>query len=558
MKLNWLKTLLALGLLAALVLTSCATPPATTTQPTSTPTTTPPTGTTPTTTTAIPAGPTGQFTMATGTFGNEKWDPILSDATHKGHGIAPMMDPLFWSEDNKIQPGLVEKWEMAPDGLFWTFNIRQGVKFHNGEDLKADDVKYSMDREMSPPSYNALLRTMTERVEVVDDYTVRIYTKGAQPYLPFMLTIYAPQQGFVQPKDYSEQNGMEVFQRKPVGSGAYKPVRIVAGDMVEYEAYDNYWRGAPAFKRFIRILVPEEVSRVAMLKTGAADVVEIGIESSIELESAGMRTFVSDYIQPVVQLHAAYDARAKGMPITDLRVRKALSLGINREEINTTFFFGKVGPIMPGYALGIADLDHDYWQKYAAEAYRYNPEEAKNLLKEAGYANGFNLKFYTWRPSGAPWMPKLGEILQGYWSRLGIKAEIVPIEQGTYTSWRRGPAEPLVGTATLFRRNSEAVTLRGLDSGFSNTGVNTLFGINTPESNEIDKLIRAAFSELDSAKRQELVAQVVKMATDSYIAISVASAATVFAVGDKMDLGFPTPTDSPYLPTYSGMFKHRK
>ncbi len=553
------KVALALGLVAIITLAGCAQPAGTTT-PTTSPTTTP--TTTPTSTTKPPptaAGPSGELRFAVTTLGNEKFDPVTADATHIGNVLAPMIDYLFWAEGSTLQPRLVEKWELAPDGLSWTYTIHKDVKFHNGDTLTAKDVKFSIEQFMRTDAYRKYIREMVDRVEIVDDLTVSVFTKGKQPYLPNMQSMLLPYQGAVMPKDYVERVGIEGFKRNPVGSGSYKFVRYVPADMIEFEAMTSHWRRVPEFKKLSVIVMPEETTQVASLKTGAVDVIEVGLESAISLENNGYKTHVVEMNTPMFQFHGVFDSRAAGMPTTNIKVRQALSLAVDREEIKSSFFYGKAGPAMPGFLWeGSDDIDVAYWRDYVAKMYKYDPTEAKKLLTEAGYPNGFNIKFYTFAPAGGTYLPKLAQIIQAYWARVDVKAELVPIEMGTYTTWRTGPAKELVGNSTMYRFNP-GQTLTNLSAGFESTGTQNLLGRGNANSDKFDQLLRAAMVETDTAKRQAMIAEAVKISVDSWTAIQISSAPAMAAIGPRADItDFPRLLPSRYLPTYADLVKQAK
>ena len=133
--------------------------------------------------------------------------------THK-HFDHVLGSSAFAGAEIHCAPEVVEKWELTPDGSSWIYHIHKGIKFHNGEDLKADDVKFSLDLYCSEDANYSDLRNAIERVEIVDDYTVRVYTNGPQPFLPQMSSWYPPAERMVTPKDYIEQNGMDYFKQK--------------------------------------------------------------------------------------------------------------------------------------------------------------------------------------------------------------------------------------------------------------------------------------------------------------------------------------------------------
>lgn len=557
-----IRTLAAVGLASILLLAGCAAPtptptptpspaPAPTPAPTPTPTPTPKPAPAP-----APTGTFGELRIAVTSFYNERFEaPVISPGT-AGLLLYPMFDLMFWTTRTDLTPGIIEKWEMAADGLSWTYYIRKGVKFHNGEDLTADDIRFSIQQYQRKDTQSAETRTMVDRMEVVDNYALRVYTKGTQPYLPYSQTLATPSQGIVMPKDYIESRGWEYANSHPVGSGPFKYVRRASGDFVEYEALSKHWRATPSFKKLTLILIPEESTRVASVRTGAVDITDVGLDAAPELDAAGFKTFVVDYITPMIQLHGAYD-KATSMPIGDIRVRKALAISINREDIMKNFFYGKAGPAMPPYLTETTmEIDVEYWKKYLADLYRYNIEQAKQLLKEAGYPDGFKIKLYAFPTSGASYLPKLAEVVGDHWRKIGVKTEIVPIDFATYQGWRKGPAESLVGQATMYRYVSGITAPRGIAVGFASTGNLALVGKTMPE---LEKLLDNSYTEMDTNKRREAIARATRMAVDTYATFQLCSGPSLAVIGPQVDVsGWPFPLALSYLPTFAAETKHKQ
>ena len=238
--------------------------------------------------------------------------PYSGTATPHPHYQAPAFDKLpgFDYDKGGVGPGVAERWERAADGQSWTFYLRPGLRWHNGDPLTAEDVKFSLERTMSQDSLAsraAALRRNVERIEVIDARTVRIFTTGVQPYFPEGLSRAVFQEGS-QSKKYIETVGVEEFRKKPIGSGPWKFVRSVPGDRVEYEAVDYpHWRGLLHFKRPGILLVPEESTRIAMVRTGEAAIASISPESVREAEAAKLRVVsVPGTMQAVYHFYGAY------------------------------------------------------------------------------------------------------------------------------------------------------------------------------------------------------------------------------------------------------------
>jgi peptide/nickel transport system substrate-binding protein len=544
------------------LLAGCSPPTPTSTQTTTSapPAATITTNTPRTTATSTPTGPYGEFKIAVSTLGGERFNPKVAKSTEFNNFLSPFFDTLVRiGPDGALAPGIAENWKMAANGLSWDFQIRKSVTFHNGTELTPQDVKFSIEQHMSKDAIAREAGDNVDHIEIVNDNTLRIYTKGLKLYLPYVFQdSYNPVQGAIMPKDYIQKNGMEYFERHPVGSGPFKLVQQVPGDMIQFQALTSHWRGFPSFKTFTSILAREETTRVAMLQTGAVDGIDISIESSNQLESAGFRTYSMLAGIANVYLYGAYHKETAGMPIVDIRVRQALSLAINRDEVRKTYFYGKAGPPSPGYITADAvDVDVPYWMDYVAKAYRYDPVESKRLLKEAGYGDGFSIKLWTYTQADSPYLPKLAEIVQGYWKAVGVNAEIVPVDLGVFRPYRvggpdRGPAPQIRGQASTHGTSPIPIASNAMSSGWHHRlGSVDLLGLSSPTTDWLD----SAAAEIDPVKRKELLAKVIKYGVDSYTDLTIATVPAMSALGPRVDIKFPKVAYG--MATYADIAKHR-
>ncbi len=471
-----------------------------------------------------------------------------------------MYDYLLRLKGGDLAPAVAERWELGPDRLSWVFYIRKGIKFHNGEDLKADDVAFSVNRYVAEGSRNTEVRSLIERAEVVDDYTVRVITKGPQPHVPRMLSMWPGAAGLIMPKDYVEKNGPQYFGANPVGSGSFKFVRHVAGDRIEYEAVPNHWRQTPEFKSLSLIKLPEEATRMAALRTGTIDLAPVAFENIKELEGAGIKVVPIESAPSVmVNLPGVFDPRAKGMPTTNVKVRQAMSLAINRDEMIQTFFYGKAFKAQPrGLTESEADFNVAYWKDWAAKNYVYDLAKAKQLLQEAGYANGFNIKMFTYPMGDAPYIPKLAEIIQAYWLKAGIKAEIVPMDwsqfkPNLFKGPNHTPMDLVVGQVYWLSSSVSPIPAKPLGSSFGWEEDHMLLGYAFPEA---DQMVSIAWSETDAAKRKEAVHKLVQIGVDQWTNLNLFRVPILVALGPKVSIDFPNP--APEIAHYLEIAKHAK
>src|SRR5262245_49557339 len=235
----------------------------------------------------------GTLVFAVESLGAQTLDPILEGRPGNAVYQAAMYDSLvgFNTAKGGIGPGVAERWELSADGLAWTFHIRPGQTFHNGDKLTAHDVKFSLERQMSPASLAsaaASMRRTIKDIEVIDDLTVKVHTVSPQISLPPSLSRAVAPEGAIMPKAYIERVGEEEFRKKPIGSGPWKFVRNVPGDRIEFTAVTTpHWRGRPHFKDLHLLLVAEESTRVGMVRTGAAAIASSGSATMPRASRAG-------------------------------------------------------------------------------------------------------------------------------------------------------------------------------------------------------------------------------------------------------------------------------
>jgi peptide/nickel transport system substrate-binding protein len=409
--------------------------------------------------------------------------------------------------------------------------------------LTADDVKFSLERTMSRESLAsraAILRRDVQHIEVVDEHTIRIYTNGTHPYFPEGLSRAGSQEGQLMPKQYIETVGVETFRAKPVGSGPWRFVRMVAGDRVEYEAVDYpHWRGTPHFKRLTILLVPEESTRLAMVRTGEASIASLSPASLQEVKGAKLRAvMVPGTMQATYQFWGVYRPEVQGSPLTDVRVREALSLAIDRQQIIDHIMEGQARWPLPFAIFQFSlDVDMPRWQSWAKEALRYDPVRARQLLAEAGYPNGFALTFWNTALPGTPFMFQIGEAVAGFWERIGVKVELKAAEWGTFNPMQRGEQKHLIGTASMFRAVSRPVAAGRYHSGFHSTSVHHLFGDPqhpTPLVEAFDALQLEVVTEKNDTNRFAKANRMIEMVANTWIAVPLIEGMGYWAVNPTM------------------------
>src|SRR6476646_7022700 len=311
-------------------------------------------------------------------------------------------------------PSLAESWSAGEDGLSYEFVLRKGVKFHNGEPVTADDVKFSFERYRG--AAHALLKERVTAVETPDPQ--RVVFKLKNPW-PDFITFYtvASGAGWVVPRKYVEKVGDDGFKKTPIGAGPYKLVSFTPGVELVLEAFDGYWRKTPSVKRLVMKVIPDEATRLAALKSGEVDIAySIRSELAEELRRTPDLTLKPVVLQAPNWLYFPEQWDPKS-PWHDVRVRQAANLAIDRQGMSEALFLGycKITNSIVPYT-----FDY-YWQPPAAV---YDPAKAKKLLADAGFASGFEAGLLYCDSSYS----NMAEVSVDNLQQIGIRTQLEPIE----------------------------------------------------------------------------------------------------------------------------------
>ncbi|SVB06828.1 uncharacterized protein METZ01_LOCUS159682, partial [marine metagenome] len=304
--------------------------------------------------TSVPAvvKPQGKLTVALTDLGNET--PSVWQEYDFGKSYMRMLFDAFNGTNDAGEmdkgTGASKEWSMSEDAQTWSFTLRENIKFHNGDPLTAEDVKFSiglMTSEDSVASYKtkvtASIQDAENQITIVSPYEIVIETSKPAAYLNWDLSDIQGVEGLVQPKNYTETVGIEEFANDPIGSGPYKWVDQRKGDFMEFEAMDKHWRvGVPKFKTFIFRVIPEESTRIAALKADEVDVISVSRERAPQLEKDGQKIF-SKVGASVLGLYF-HEQYLDESVWKDIRVREAFNLAINRDELCEFVFAGQCTP----------------------------------------------------------------------------------------------------------------------------------------------------------------------------------------------------------------------
>ncbi len=464
---------------------------------------------------ALAASPEGQLTWAV----HVSLAPTWFDPAETPGIITPFM-LLYALHDAMVKPMpgqvaekcLAEAWSMAPDGLSYTFTVRAGAKFHNGEPVTAEDVKFSFERYRGTSA--TLMKARVATVEVPDARTVRFVLK--QPW-PDFLTFYAAATGagWIVPKKYVQQVGEEGFKKAPVGAGPYKFVSFTPGVELVFEAFDDYWRKKPSVKRLVLKVIPEEATRLAALKRGEVDLAySIRGELAEELQRTPGFTVKPVVIQGTFWLYFPDQWDAKS-PWHDQRVREAVRLAIDYKSINEalTLGYSKITNSIIPYNFDL------FWQPPPAQ---YDPAKAKKLLAEAGLQNGFDAGDYYCDASYA----NLAEAVLNNLQELGIRVKLRPLERAAFfAAYGEKKLKNIIQGASGAFGNAAT----RLDA-FVVKGGGYAYG-NYPE---IDALFAEQAAEVDKAKRTAMLHKLQQMVHERSIYAPIWQLAFINGLGKRV------------------------
>jgi len=418
-----MKGILSLGALAALLVALAAGPAS------------------PATSSPSPAKvvPKGKMVLAWHAGLASRWlDPQEHDGTATPDNfLTAIHDALIKNHRDVLfdHPALAERYAFAPDATSATFWLRKGIKFHNGEPVTPEDVKFSFENYRGAKA--DVLKDKTARVEIVDERTVRFHFK--EPFLDFPLifgTANVSGAGWIVPAKYYKQVGPDVFKQKPIGAGPYRLVNHEVGSRLELEAFTDYYRPVHV-KQFVMISVPEATTRVAMLERGEADIIYL---------------VPGELLERVKKLPGAKLAPTHGgpwwlefpgfedpkNPFHDMRVRKAVSFALNRQAISDAET-GGFGPLLGNW------IPDDWPGAVAWPVFEHNVAEAKRLMAQAGYPNGFQVDWLTPLP---PYFSH-GERIIGQLREIGIQTKLQTMERGTFFKKLEGGAKEWPGVQIL-------------------------------------------------------------------------------------------------------------
>ena len=412
-----------------------------------------------------------------------------------------------------LAPGLAESWTVSPDGLVFDFVLRKGVRFHNGETLTSDDVRYSFERYRGVA--HKMVKDRVQAIETPDPLRVRIRLK--QPWPDFM-TFYAiaTGAGWIVPRKYVEKVGDEGFKKAPVGAGPYRFVSFTPGVELVVDAFEQYWRKPPLVRRLVLRSIPDDATRVVALKRGEVDIA-YAMRGALAQE---VRRTPGLTLKPVVGqvtnwIYFAEQWDPKS-PWHDRRVRLAANHAIDRQALNQAENLGfsrLTGSLIP------ASFEF-YWQP---PLYAFDLARARRLLAEAGYPNGFDAGEYFCDAAVTYQCEPVANDLNA----VGIRTKLRPLERAAYfKGWSEKKYRGLIhGGSGAFGNAATRI------ESFVATGGAYVYG----SYPDIDGLFREQATDLDPKRREATLHRIQQLMHEKVMTAPIWLNAGMNGVGRRVE-----------------------
>ena len=398
----------------------------------------------------------GKVTIMNGLWGTGPRVP--RDAVGEDHNYHRAIHATWITGNANVQmiPGAAESWEVSEDGLTWTITLREGIKFHNGEDATVDDLLFSTNHTWGTDGDNALApdlqgqTRLTEKIEQAGPMSVAVTHVRPQSFFPFryMSDLSGSFTGVLMNKSYYEQGDPEgdvgarrqAFSDAPIGAGPFKVVDIKPNEQILVERFDEYYyhpdngldeNRRVRFQTLDLRLVPEPATRVAALRAGEADIAEVNLAVQKQVEDGGGRIVYTR--EGVYIFNIAMGCWKPEHPCNKKAVRHAFDYALDKEAIMNGLYGGAPTATVAGYArVGVSSLGYEP----GLDPFPFDPEKARELLAEAGYPNGEGFpEFQLWTyPAGeAPFMPELAQLMSDMWEEHLNVISTVEVSDGART-----------------------------------------------------------------------------------------------------------------------------
>lgn len=457
------------------------------------------------------------------------------------------------NKDTELIPGIASEWGLSEDGKTWSVTVRDGVKFHDGTPLTAEDVLWTWQHQWNPGAVEWATQSgaqsrarIMEKIEQTGSNEVSLTTKVVDASFfigAFSAAASGPWPIFPKRDKLHDEAAVEAFAKNPIGAGPMSFVRGVPSEVIEFQRFDDYYyqpdNGFPEdfrvkFTSLDLRLVPEEATRVAAIRSGEADIAPGSLDSKAQVESAGGRiVFGQEGIYLRVMQLGCWDP---AIPCFDKRVRHAMSYAIDKEAMRDQLFGGpevfqvkgwaKVTPSTVGYS---PDLD----------PFPYDPDKARELLAEAGFPNGEGfgkLIVNTWVSTAMPFLPESAQLAADYWkNELGIETEV---RVGDESNLKKATLARTLNGQILWRDNEAGVDAVSIQrSGYGTPDHSARFH----ERPEIFEMVQKAQAVTDPAEQLVVLNNMYRRLRDEHYELAIGYVNIPWAVGPRVLTWEPFP-----------------
>jgi len=484
-------------------------------------------------------GPFGKATVAFVPPTTGSWDPAIYGGASDTPYVEVLYDRLVEADRATLAnvPGLASKWTMSPDGMTYEFEIRKRVKFHNGDEVTAEDVVFSVERSkrLSQPATRATIEATIDSMKAKDGSVV---FRLKQPSWQFLSAVGGGTYSVI-PKKYTEQVGDGGFTKAPVGSGPFTFVEGSKQEYLEVQAIDyEHFLRQPGVQRLRYVVVGEETTRVAMLKTGEADLAQVSSASLLSLQGDSRTRIIKAPVLGGLRLFALGQEDAQN-PMSKLEVRQALSYAIDRQAIATGIYRGYASPA----GTGEWNPAQPGFPEWGMKAPPYDLAKAKELLAKAGFTDAKPLKFtfQSTEYGPLPGWTQVAPVLQAMWEKAGMQVEVRNSEFGAWSAFIRENKYGEGLTVSVGTGMGGGAT-GAFSQVLSKTGpYRYVAGIAQGAHKEVADLYEQFLAELDDAKRAQIQDKIFVYTRDNLTTIPVIFIDGLWAAGPKLKEYVPKP-----------------
>jgi peptide/nickel transport system substrate-binding protein len=429
---------------------------------------------------------------------------------------------LEYDQNMNFVPGLAEKWSISKDNTVYTFNLRKGVKWHNGREVVASDVKFSLDRELGliPPKTPGLFRANlgdVKSVDVVNQYTVKVTLN--KPFAAFLYGVTSGWCAVVCPENFNEDG--KIKPDEIIGTGPYKFVKLVMDDYFQVKKNDDYFGGKPLVQSITFKQIPDATVRLTALRSGDIQLMlNPKAEDYIQYKAAPSKDYTLGEIPKSTVWAYSFNLNTHKDALGNKKVRQAIAHAIDVNEYINIITSGLGKESTNIWAAG------NFWHSDVPRQ-KYDIALAKKLLAEAGYPNGFETEIHTVEFVN---LAKNAEILQSQLGKIGIKAKI---NKPDFAQWAKEEA------AADFEIHTQCWNYT--DDPTQHYGISLETGCVYPSwygggwtDPTIDKLLAEAKSITDQNRRKSLYEQVNKILVDESVVIQLYTTPAIYGISNKL------------------------